>query len=299
MLPNWLNKHLFTYNPDKLPEPLLVDLRARLARFSPENPAISIVIPAYNEEASILNMLSSLADQRGSVPTEILVVNNNSKDRTQDLLDRCGVRSILETRPGVANARQAGLEAARGRIQANADADCLYPAGWAETITNPLRDPAVGCAYGLYSFLPGPTSSRLALMGYEKAAYLVNSIRNRHKAYLNVYGFNFSFRRTDALAVGGFLLDSGREGSVAELIAAGIAPPPSGRCEDGWMALSLQQQGKGRTVRVTHPDARVWTSDRRLMADGSLGKAFANRVWKTIREMGAYTTPKTDDTTNP
>ena len=50
---------------------------------------------------------------------------------------------------------------------------------------------------------------------------------------MNVYGFNFAFRRADALAVGGFETDSGREGSVAELIAAGEAPPPSGRCEDG------------------------------------------------------------------
>lgn len=297
MLPYWLSKHLFTYDPANIPDPLLDDLKARLARFRLDKPHISIVIPAYNEEANILNMLSSLTDQRISVPTEILVVNNNSKDRTQDLLDRCGVRSILETKPGVANARQAGLEAALGRLQANADADCLYPAGWVETITAPLLDPAVACAYGLYSFIPGPESSRFVLMGYEKAAHLANTIRNRHKAYLNVYGFNFSFRRADALAVGGFLLESGREGSVAELIAAGKTPPPSGRCEDGWMALSLQQQGKGRIVRVTHPNAKVWTSDRRLMADGGLGKAFANRVWRTFREFGSYSSPITDDTT--
>jgi cellulose synthase/poly-beta-1,6-N-acetylglucosamine synthase-like glycosyltransferase len=286
LLPHWLAKHSFVYYPDSVSSGQLKDLRTRLAQFKVDNPEISIVIPAYNEEANLLHTLSSLADQKVTRPTELLVVNNNSSDRTQELLDKSGVRSITERRPGVAYARQAGLEAARGIYMANADADCIYPAGWAEAITAPLHNADVACAYGLYSFLPSQNSSRLALMGYEKTAQLINRIRNRNRVFMNVYGFNFAFRRQDALAVGGFSLDSGREGSVAELIAAGIKPPPSGKCEDGWMALSLEQEGKGRTVRVTNPAARVWTSDRRLIADGSLSKAFTSRVWQAVRDLG-------------
>ena len=285
-LPNWLSKHQFVYYPDSVSSGQLRDLRTRLAQFKVDKPEISIVIPAYNEEANLLHTLSSLADQKISRPTELIVVNNNSVDRTQDLLDKCGVHSIIESRAGVAHARQTGLEAARGIYMANADADCLYPSGWAEAITAPLHDPEIGCTYGLYSFLPSHNSSRLALMGYERTAQLVNRIRNRHKEFMNVYGFNFAFRRKEALAVGGFALDTGREGSVAELIAAGIKPPPSGKCEDGWMALSLQQEGKGRTFRVTNPQARVWTSDRRLLADGSLSKAFISRAWQAVRNLG-------------
>ncbi|MGA0558524.1 glycosyltransferase family 2 protein [Larkinella sp. VNQ87] len=286
LLPNWLSKHSFVYDPKHVAVGQLQELRARLARFTVDKPEVSIVIPAYNEEANLLHTLSSLAEQRISRPTELLVVNNNSADRTQELLDYCGVRSILERRPGVAFARQAGLEAARGIYMANADADCLYPSGWVEALTAPLQNPDIACTYGLYSFLPSPRSSRLALLGYEKTAQWINQIRYSDKEFMNVYGFNFAFRRADALAVGGFALDSGREGSVAELIAAGIKPPPSGKCEDGWMALSLQQQGKGRTLRVTDPAARVWTSDRRLLADGSLGKAFTSRVRQAIRDLG-------------
>ena len=285
LLPDWLSKHSFVYYPESVSSGQLKELRSRLAQYTVDKPEISIVIPAYNEEANLLHTLSSLADQKLSHSAELLVVNNNSSDRTQELLDKCGVRSIIERRPGVAFARQAGLEAARGIYMANADADCLYPSGWAEAITAPLYDPDIACTYGLYSFLPSQKSSRLALWGYEKTAQLVNNIRNRDKVFMNVYGFNFAFRRADALAVGGFALDSGREGSVAELVAAGIKPPPSGKCEDGWMSLSLQQQGKGRTVRVTDPNARVWTSDRRLIADGSLTKAFTTRVWQAFRDL--------------
>lgn len=277
-LPNWLTGHLASYDPHNIPAKRLEELRARLSQFQVDKPEISIVIPAYNEEANLLKTLSSLADQTLSHPTELLVVNNNSSDRTQELLDQCGVRSITESHPGVAYARQAGLMAARGRILANADADCLYPAGWVETITAPLRNPAAACTYGLYSFLPGPHTSRVSLELYEKLSHTANLLRSADKPYLNVYGFNFAFRREDALAVGGYLLDSGREGSLAELTAAGKTPPPSGRCEDGWMALTLEEQGKGGIVRVTDPSAHVWTSDRRLIADGSLGKALTNRL---------------------
>ncbi|OIN61280.1 hypothetical protein BLX24_01950 [Arsenicibacter rosenii] len=287
-LPDWLKKHLYPYNPANLPQDRVEAIRQRMANQRTDQPDVSIVVPAYNEEANLLHTLSSLASQKTAYTVELLVVNNNSVDLTQAILDQCGVRSVLEKRPGVAYARQAGLEAARGRFVANADADCIYPAGWVEAMIRPLEKPEIACTYGLYSFLPGGHSSRLALMAYEKAAHLVNAIRNRNRAYLNVYGFNFAFRRADALAVGGFELDSGREGSVAELIAGGEAPPDSGRCEDGLMAMALEEAKKGRILRIANPAVRVWTSDRRLVADGSLGQAFSRRVRKSLQEMGFY-----------
>ena len=233
ILPAWLPEHQFTYDPANPPTKQIEELRTRLNRFQVANPEISIVIPAYNEEAGLLNMLSSLAGQQLAHRTELIVVNNNSSDRTQEILDRCGVRSIIERQPGVAYARQTGLEAARGRFIANADADCLYPPGWVETITKPLHRSTVACTYGLYSFLPSQQGSRLALGCYEKVSHTLNLIRSLNKPYLNVYGFNFAFRRDDALAIGGFALDTGTVGSVAELVAAGQVPPEDRECEDG------------------------------------------------------------------
>lgn len=292
LLPHWLIKHLVPNQPGNAQTAFIEDIRARLSKFRSDTPDISIIIPAYNEEANILTMLSSLGDQKTSQSVEILVVNNNSVDRTQELLDSCGVRSILERQPGVAYARQAGLLAARGRIIANADSDCLYPEGWVEAITAPLKNPEIACSYGLYSFLPSAQTSRWSLALYEKAAHLLNRVRNRHRSYLNVYGFNFAFRRADALAVGGFETDSGREGSVAEIMATGAPPPESGRCEDGLMALALQKEGKGKTYRVTDSAARAWTSDRRLVAEGSLLKAFTKRFWGGLREIGIFLSPQ-------
>ncbi|MBC8152891.1 MAG: glycosyltransferase [Bacteroidetes bacterium] len=274
IVPNWVARHR------TLPgnRASCARLRPKLAKFRSDAPVVSIVIPAYNEEQTLLQTLSSLADQQTQVPTELIVANNNSSDRTQEILDACGVKSLFVRTQGVAHARQAGLEAAKGQLVASADADCLYPTGWVDAITRPLLRPSVSCTYGLYSFIPSEHSSRLALELYETLSHTANWLRNINKAYLNVYGFNFAFRRGDAIDVGGFALDTGREGSLAELAAEGKLPPPSGRCEDGWMALSLVQAGKGTICRVTDADAHVWTSDRRLIADGSLGKAFTNRL---------------------
>ncbi|GAB3489945.1 glycosyltransferase family 2 protein [Spirosoma knui] len=284
LLPGWIAEHLFTYDPAQVSSEQFESLRNRLAQFRTETPLVSIVIPAYNEEASLLNTLSSLASQRLTMPTELLVVNNNSSDRTQAFLDQCGVRSVLETQPGVAYARQAGLLAARGQFVANADSDCLYPPDWVNAITSPLQKSAIACTYGLYSFLPHQNTSRFALACYERVSHTLNFARSFNKPYLNVYGFNFAFRRDDALAIGGYALDSGPVGSVAELVEAGKTPPPPSarRGEDGWMALSLREQGKGGIHRVTDSRAHVWTSARRLLAHGSLGKAFMDRIRRTL-----------------
>jgi hypothetical protein len=282
-LPKWIGEHEFAYDPANPPQALLDALRSRLSRYRVVDPEISIVIPAYNEEANLLNTLSSLASQVSTCRIELIVVNNNSTDRTQELLDRCGVRSVMERQPGVAYARQAGLMAASGRFVANADADCLYPPGWVDAIVNPLRQPGIACTYGLYSFIPNEKASRLMLECYEQVSHTLNYIRSRTEPYLNVYGFNFAFRRDDALAIGGFALDSGPVGSVAELVADGKMPPVSKKGEDGWMALSLLQEGKGTICRVTSTSGHVWTSVRRLVAHGSLGSAFTDRLNRTLR----------------
>lgn len=281
-VPNWLPAHQFSYDPALVSPNQLTDLREKLARFTVGVPLISIVVPAYNEEANLLNTLSSLASQQLAYPTELIVVNNNSSDRTQQLLDQCGVRSITERQPGVAHARQAGLTIARGKYIASADADCLYPPNWVSAITEPLQQASVACTYGLYSFLPGPQAPRLVLAAYEQMSHTLNFMRSFNKPYLNVYGFNFAFRREDALALGGFALDSGWVGSIDELVANNDAPPVSQRAEDGWMALSLMEAGNGSIHRVSKPGAHVWTSARRLMAHGSLMSAFTDRVKRTV-----------------
>ncbi|MBI3951724.1 MAG: glycosyltransferase [Acidobacteria bacterium] len=92
-------------------------------------PKISVVIPAYNEEkyvgATIENVKEAIKEyhKKYSFPVEILVVNNNSIDRTEEVARQYGARVVFEGKNQIAASRNAGGRAARGEIVAFLDAD--------------------------------------------------------------------------------------------------------------------------------------------------------------------------------
>ncbi|QJW88187.1 glycosyltransferase family 2 protein [Spirosoma taeanense] len=275
-LPTWLASHRFTYKPDDVSDKRLSDLRTRLGQFRTDAPEVSIIIPAYNEEESLLNMLSSLGSQQTRYRTELIVSNNNSKDRTQELLDACGVRSLFVTDQGAAFARQAALTAARGKYILNADSDCLYPPGWIDALVDPLQDPAISCTYSTYSFVPSETNPRWALILHETAARFAFYLRRR-RGYecVNVMGFSCAFRRKDAMSVGGFNTSFKRGQDIES--------------DDGWMAMLLLK--KGRIHRVTSEAGHVWSSDRLLARDGGVLKAIYKRALFEVKRVGWYLRP--------
>lgn len=79
--------------------------------------SISIIFPAYNEEAGIQSAIREFFDltfENGTpIVDEIIVVNNNSNDRTADLAVAAGARVILEPRQGYGFALQRGLREAK------------------------------------------------------------------------------------------------------------------------------------------------------------------------------------------
>lgn len=90
---------------------------------------ISLVIPAYNEEEYIGRCLGSVLSQE-VMPDEIIVVDNNSTDRTAEIVSRFPVRLIRESKQGIAHARNAGFDAATGHVIARTDADTILPSDW-------------------------------------------------------------------------------------------------------------------------------------------------------------------------
>lgn len=70
-------------------------------------PRISVIIPAYNEEASIGKVIAE-------IPTdwvdEIVVCDNNSSDDTAEEAHRAGATVVFQPQPGYGNACLAGIE---------------------------------------------------------------------------------------------------------------------------------------------------------------------------------------------
>ena len=97
---------------------------------------ISVVIPAYNEELLLPKLLQSLQKQTFSLPYEVIVVDNNSTDKTASIAKAFGATVISEKKRGYAYACNAGFEASKGEIIARADADYIQPKDWLLKIWN-------------------------------------------------------------------------------------------------------------------------------------------------------------------
>ncbi len=88
---------------------------------------ISVIIPAYNAEKTISATVESVLKQT-LPPYEVIVVNDGSKDRTQEIVEAMGERVILinQSNSGVSAARNNGLAHAEGEWVAFLDSDDVW-----------------------------------------------------------------------------------------------------------------------------------------------------------------------------
>ncbi|MBN2119587.1 MAG: glycosyltransferase [Candidatus Omnitrophica bacterium] len=95
-------------------------------------PYISVIVPAYNSEKTIRDCIDSLLNQ--SYPRnsyEIIAVDNNSSDNTQEIIKEYPVRYVEEknTRSSYTS-RNAGIENSFGQIIGFIDADAKADKDW-------------------------------------------------------------------------------------------------------------------------------------------------------------------------
>lgn len=279
-LPGWLKALVKKYSDyHKLSEPDIKDLRKRLEKFNVSDPLVSIVIPAWNEEENIAKTIASLALNEFDFPCELYVINNNSTDNTQSVLDNIGVRSILETNQGIAPARRRGLLEARGKYHLCCDSDTAYPPNWIKTMAKALSDneeKGVACIYGSYSFIPSEGQSRFMMALYETATSVMKSFKSKKTEARRVMGFSFGFIKSIGLEANGFIMDKPRK-FRNELGSADYVT----NSEDGMMASSIKKAGY-RILYVNNRRSRVWTSDRRIVMDGGLLNGIKIRLIKVL-----------------
>lgn len=90
-----------------------------------ERPSISVVIPAYNREHTVLTAIHSVLSQT-LPPAEVIVVDDGSSDGTAAAVESLGhpsVRLIRQANGGISAARNTGIRAAQSEWVAFQDSD--------------------------------------------------------------------------------------------------------------------------------------------------------------------------------
>lgn len=168
-------------------------------------PLVSVVVPVLNGERTIDACLTSLL--RMDFPAEereIVVVYQPSGDRTLEILRRHPVRIVVEERRGLGYARNAGIEASRGRFVASTDADCLASRRWLAELMDGFSDGVAAVAGEVVSFPPRTPVERYAAMrkplwaewtrrGRRRPWFLFGSAAVRRDAFSRVGLFDTAF----------------------------------------------------------------------------------------------------------
>lgn len=117
---------------------------------------ITVILCTYNRSESLARALESVSASvlPASVEWEVLVVDNNSPDRTRDVIEEyCArypgrFRYLFEGKQGKSNALNSAIRNARGNILAFMDDDVLVAPDWLQNLTAPLASGEFGGAGG-------------------------------------------------------------------------------------------------------------------------------------------------------
>ena len=250
---NWYDKYLSIYGKslDDIPEEILEDIKGKLAQKQSSDPLVSVVVIAYNEECRLAACLWSLSELQTQYQIEILGVNNNSKDKTEEVYQRLGLPYFNEQRQSPGFARQCGLNNAKGKYYFCIDADTFYPPRYVDLMMTKLMKPGVSCVSSFWSFFPDENHSRLGLILFEFVRDAFLYVQHFKRPELCVRGMVFAFN-----------VEYARQVKIRTDIRRG---------EDGSMALSLKKYGKIKFVR-----------DRRCRAITGYGTIGNQSMWQSF-----------------
>ncbi len=161
---------------------------------------VSIIIPAYNCEQTISQVLDCVF-QQSYQPIEVIVVDDGSSDKSAELIKRYNqVRYFHQTNAGPAKARNKGAAMAKGDVIFFTDSDCFADQDWIKNAMiyfNHKKADVVAGSYGIAN-----PESTLALCVHQEIIY-------RHQYLMGektvVFGsYNVGMRKSIFKQVGGF-----------------------------------------------------------------------------------------------
>jgi glycosyltransferase involved in cell wall biosynthesis len=175
----------------------------------PEFPTASVVVPTFNGAPLLERILRPLLDD--SAASEVIVVVDGSRDGSFEIVERLAgteprLRGMLIDNRGDMGAREAGARAATGEIVLFIDDDVLANPGLVTGHARRHAERAADVVVGYMPVTPSPRRSsddfalRLYASEYEGRCEIYE--REPESAVRDLWGGNFSMRRTACLAIG-------------------------------------------------------------------------------------------------
>lgn len=124
---------------------------------SSDTPMLTIVMPVYNERATLRTALDRLLAVEMPAPTEVLVVDDGSTDgciaTISDLIEAGAVRLVTQNpNQGKGAALRRGIAEAQGNLLTILDADLEYDPADFPALLNPILDGDARVVYGARSY---------------------------------------------------------------------------------------------------------------------------------------------------
>jgi len=169
---------------------------------------ISVIVGTRNRAERLQRMLRSLDEMvvPADAEWELVIVDNNSSDRTRDVVTdfirraRMPTRYVLEHRQGLSCAHNAGVRASHGHIIAFTDDDCLVDPLWLARIHAEFSEDASLAVLGGRVELHDPRDQRVSVRPYRQRV-LVTSLPD---IMTFMIGCNMSCRRSVVDDIGYF-----------------------------------------------------------------------------------------------
>lgn len=269
---NWYTKYLEAYEKplDGIRPEIFDEVKEKIAALQSDAPLVTVSVIGYNEEKHLLACLWSLSEMQCKYPVEIIGVDNESKDRTAEIYERCGVPFYTETQHSCGFARLCGLNHARGKYHLNIDSDTMYSPKYVEKMVEVLEQPGVVGVSSLWSYMPDEQHSWLGIKIYEFCRDCYLWAQHFKRPELSVRGLVF-----------GYNTELGKKVGIRTDIIRG---------EDGSLALGLKQYGKIAFLR--NRKARPVTGYGTVGADGTFAQSFWNRIVMRLKGMSSLFTSK-------
>lgn len=166
---------------------------------------VSLIVPAFNEEKFIGQLLDSILAQTYQ-PDEIIICDNKSTDKTVEVIQQfqsiLPIKIVFEKQKGIRFAVETAWKSASGDLIIRTDADCVLPKNWIKKIIKhfEIDSDLIACGGGAHASDGNIIIRFLTPLVAELNRLILLIV----KGHLVLFGANFAIKKDALISINGY-----------------------------------------------------------------------------------------------